>query len=91
MWGGEAEQRAFGEIWPLWHGPPEIRDHRRAVRRLKKLTDAGHAPARFALGWAYFDGDGVRRDYAKAFEYFLAAACGTRGGAAFVGGRLTSA
>ena len=74
MWGDDSEQRAFGEIWPLWHGAPGVRDRRLAVKRLRKLADQGYAPAQFALGWAYFDGDGVRRDYAKSFEYCRAAA-----------------
>ena len=74
MWGNETERRAFGEIWPLWHGGTEVRDRRRAVQRLRPLADQGHAPAQFALGWACFDGDGVRRDHAKSFQYCLAAA-----------------
>lgn len=74
MWGSESERRAFGEIWPLWYGEAAVRDRRRAVRRLRLLADQGYAPAQFALGWAYFDGDGVRRDYTKSFEYFMAAA-----------------
>ena len=74
MWGNETERRAFGEIWPLWHGGSEVRDRRRAVQRLRPLADQGHAPAQFALGWACFDGDGVRRDHATSFEYCLAAA-----------------
>ena len=74
MWGNETERRAFGDIWPLWHGGSEVRDRRRAVQRLRPLADQGHAPAQFALGWACFDGDGVRRDHATSFEYCLAAA-----------------
>ena len=74
MWGNETERRAFGEIWTLWHGGSEVRDRRRAVQRLRPLADQGYAPAQFPLGWACFDGDGVRRDYAKSFAYCLAAA-----------------
>ena len=74
MWGSQLEQIAFGELWPLWNGEARVRNRRRAVKLLEPLAYKGYAPAQFALGWAYFDGDGVRRDYAKAYEYFLAAA-----------------
>lgn len=74
MWGNESEKRAFGGIWPLWYGEPGVRDRRRAVQQLRTLADLGYAPAQFALGWAYFDGDGVRREYTKSFENFMAAA-----------------
>ncbi len=73
MWGNDAERREFGKIWPLWHDARR-RDRGRAVQRLRELADQGYAPAQYALGWAYFDGDGVRRDYVKAFDYILAAA-----------------
>lgn len=74
MWGKEAQKHTFGEIWPLWYREQGLRNRRGAVKRLKPLSDQGYAPAQFSLGLAYFDGDGVRRNYAKAFEWFLAAA-----------------
>ena len=74
LWGSESERQAFGQIWPLWYGDHGVRDHAAAVTRLKQLADQGYAPAQFVLGLAHYDGDGVRRDYAKSFDYFSAAA-----------------
>lgn len=74
MWGSEEQQLAFGSIWFLWHGPPEVRNRRQAVKKLGLLANAGYAPAQFALGWACFHGDGIRRDYVKSFEYVSKAA-----------------
>ncbi|MFZ0790069.1 MAG: tetratricopeptide repeat protein [Chromatiaceae bacterium] len=74
MEGNESERRAFGGLWPLRHGGSDVRDRRRAVQRLRPHADQGYASAQVALGWAWFDGDGVRRDYATSFEYCLAAA-----------------
>jgi hypothetical protein len=45
MWGTEDDRRAFGEIWPLWHGDAEVRDRRLAVRQLQPLAARGYAPA----------------------------------------------
>ena len=74
MWGNVSEQRAFGEIWPLWYGDPGVRNRRLAVEKLRPIADQGYAPAQLALGVAYLDGDGVRRDYVKSFQYCMASA-----------------
>lgn len=74
MWGETSEQQAFAEIWPLWYEDLAVRDRHAAVKRLLPLADAGYAPAMFAVGWAYSIGDGVRRNYAKAFHYLTGAA-----------------
>ena len=74
MWGNADDRREFGGIYPLWYGDPAVRDRAAAVKRLRALADRNYAPAQFALAMAYFDGDGVRRDYAQAYHYALAAA-----------------
>src|SRR5687768_14610555 len=72
MWGGAAEQREFGSIYPMWYGEPAVRDRAAAVRKLRSLAERNYAPAQFALAMAFFDGDGVRRDYRQAYQYALA-------------------
>lgn len=74
MWGSDEEKKAFSEIYPLWHGEPDVRSRLKAVKKLRPLAEKGYAPAQFALAWALFDGDSVRRDYLRAFEFFIAAA-----------------
>ena len=74
MWGTIGQRTAFGELWPLWYGPPEARDRRLAAAKLRTLADQGYAPAQFGLGLAYFDGDGVRRDYVRSFQFCLTSA-----------------
>jgi uncharacterized protein len=69
MWGDDSEQRAFGDIWTLWYGSPGVRDRHLTVKRPRKLADRGYAPAEYALGWAYFVGEGVRLDYGKSSEH----------------------
>jgi hypothetical protein len=74
MWGSESDQVTFGAIWPFWYAELGLRNRRRAVQLLRPLAGQGYAPAQFALGWAYFDGDGVRKDYVQSFKHFMAAA-----------------
>jgi hypothetical protein len=74
MWGTEAEQREFGAIHALWYGGESARDRRGAVKRLASLAERGYAPAQFALAMAYFDGEGVARDYQQSYRLALAAA-----------------
>lgn len=74
MWGSAEDRREFGQIYPLWHGDPAVRDRRAAVVRLKRMADRGYAPAQFALAMACYDGEGVRRDYVTAFAHMMAAA-----------------
>ncbi len=74
MWGDAPQQRAFAAIYPLWYGAPGERNKNRAVQRLRPLADQGYAPALVAVGWAYFNAEGVRRDYAKSFRCFMQAA-----------------
>jgi hypothetical protein len=74
MWGTEEQQRAFGRLYQFWYGDPAVRDRRAAVKGLTALAGDGYAPAQFALAMAYYDGEGARRDYHKAFAHMLAAA-----------------
>ena len=74
MWGSADDQREFGAIYPLWYGEPAVRDRAGAVKKLRSLAERKYAPAQFALAMAYFDGDGVRRDYQQAYQYANAAA-----------------
>lgn len=67
MWGSDADKHEFGAILPL-------RDRKAAVVRLRVLADRGYAPAQFALAVAYFDGEGVGRDYPSCYHNCLAAA-----------------
>lgn len=70
MWGSESEQHAFGRLLPLWYGKENVRDRRQAVAGLTALADRRYAPAFYGLGEAYFDGEGVRRNYHEAFRLF---------------------
>ena len=74
MWGSEADRLQFGGIYPLWYGDAAVRSRPAAVARLTALADKGYAPAQYALAMAYFDGDGVRRDYKRAYRLALAGA-----------------
>ena len=74
MWGDAAQQRAFAEIYPLWYGTIDERNKHGAVQRLLPMADQGYAPAMFAVGWAYFTAEGVRRDYVKSFRWCMGAA-----------------
>jgi TPR repeat protein len=74
MWGTDEQRLAFGAIYRLWHGEPDVRDRGAAVKALTALVDQGYAPAQYALGMAYYDGEGVGRDDQKAFVNLLAAA-----------------
>jgi hypothetical protein len=64
----------FGRIWKYWYNDPADCDYRRAVAMLRELAETGYAPATYALGMAYYDGKGVRRNYQEAFEKLLKAA-----------------
>ena len=87
MWGGDTEQREFGRLYPLWYGDPGVRDRTAAVQQLSGLAARSYAPAQYALAMAYFDGDGVRRDYPQAYALALAAAAQHYPGAAnMIGG-----
>lgn len=74
MWGSDEDRRRFGLIYPLWYGDSTVRDRQAAVQRLRELAEQGYAPAQFALGMAFYDGEGVRRDYVTAFAHILTAA-----------------
>jgi hypothetical protein len=64
----------FGRIWKVWYGDPIDRDYRKAVTKLRELAVTGYAPATYALGMAYYDGKGTRKNYQEAFELLLKAA-----------------
>jgi TPR repeat protein len=64
----------FGRIWKYWYGDPADRDHRKAVTMLRELAGTGYAPATYALGMAYYDGKGTRRNFQEAFDLLLKAA-----------------
>ena len=40
------------------------------LREMIKKAEQGDVNAQWKLGWKYYDGDGVRNDYTKAFSYF---------------------
>jgi hypothetical protein len=44
------------------------------LERLQAAAEAGDARAQNDLGWMYFTGDRVKRDYDKAFQWFKRAA-----------------
>jgi len=46
------------------------KDWNEALRRYRKAAEDGDQNARFRLASAYFDGDGVPRDYAEAYFWF---------------------
>ncbi len=73
-WGNLEQQSIFGKIWPLWNGDSAIRNRPHAVKKLIRLAEQGYAPAQYSTGMAYYDGDGVRRDYTKAFKFFMTSA-----------------
>ncbi len=74
MWGTKEQDRKFGSIWKFWYGPKEDRDRSKAVKFLKPLADGGHIPSVCCLGEAYFNGEGVRRNYKAAFDLHSTAA-----------------
>ncbi len=74
MWGDALQQRKFAAIYPLWYGTLDQRNKHRAVQLLLPLAEQGYAPAMYAIGWAYFTAEGVRRDYIKSFHYLKVAA-----------------
>ena len=64
---------------PLAEGEAAYRrgDYATALRLWRPLADRGDADAQFNLGIAYNNGDGVPKDYARAYMWFsLAAAAG---------------
>jgi len=74
MWGTEAEKKAFGAVYPLFYGNSEERSYAKGIKTIKRLADNGYAPALCALGIAYFDHMGVRRDYVESFKCYRSAA-----------------
>ena len=64
----------FGRIWKYWYGDPADRDYRRSIPMLRRLVDSGYAPASYALGMAYYDGKGVRKNYQESYRHLLRAA-----------------
>jgi len=46
----------------------------KALPILEELANQGYVPAQSWLGWCYFSGNAVSKDYAKAVEWFLKAA-----------------
>lgn len=75
MWGSNVDKKEFGAILPLWYAEDHaLRDRKTAAGHLRTLAERGYAPGQFALAMAYFDGEGLRRDYSLCFRYCLAAA-----------------
>ncbi len=68
------EETQFGAIWPLMMNTRDTSGRKKGVQELRRLAEAGFAPAIFARGMAYFDGKGVRKDYQQAFELISEAA-----------------
>lgn len=74
MWGSEAEKAAFAGLYPLFYGSQEERNYSKGIKKIKKLAQSGYTPAICALGIAYFDHQGVRKDYKMSFKYYRMAA-----------------
>ncbi|MDK9712118.1 tetratricopeptide repeat protein [Acidaminobacter sp.] len=74
MWGTEAERMAFAAVYPLFYGSSEERNYAKGIKTIKKLAENSYAPAFCALGIAYFDHMGVRRDYVESFNCYMSAA-----------------
>ena len=56
--------------------------------QIQRLANQGDAEAQFNLGWMYYQGEGVRQDYAKAFEWYKKVANQGDSNAQFVLGLL---
>jgi len=74
MWGTEAEKAMFANLYPLFYGSQEERDYAKGIKAIKKLAEGGYVPAICALGIAYYDHLGVRRNYKEAFKCYMRAA-----------------
>jgi TPR repeat protein len=48
-------------------------DYRKAIRIYKPLAEQGDAEAQYALGYMYRNGEGVPKDYVKAYMWFTLA------------------
>lgn len=57
--------------WSGWHVPE---DKRKAAQWYRKAIRRDYAPALFALGMMYVEGDGVRQDGKKGVDYLVRAA-----------------
>jgi TPR repeat protein len=74
MWGSDQQKREFGLLYPLFHGSQEERNYAKAIKVIKKCAETGYVPALCALGYAYFDGKGVRKDFKTSLDCYLRAA-----------------
>lgn len=74
MWGTAEEKKAFAALYPFFYGSQEVRDAGKGIRTIKKLAEQGYVPGICELGIAYFDHQGVRRDYGESFRQYLHAA-----------------
>jgi len=77
---------ALQDVWPAigsatnqWavsirqlNGWPEARDA--DIKTALKLAEQGNAPAQLRIGYCFFSGDGLERDYAQAVAWLLKAA-----------------
>jgi len=45
-------------------------EYDKAIPMLQELADEGYMPAQFHLGWCYENGEGVQKNYIKAFEWY---------------------
>ncbi len=48
-------------------------DHKKAIRLYKPLAEQGDAEAQYALGYMYRNGEGVSKDYVKAYMWITLA------------------
>ena len=64
----------FGRIWEYYYSSPSEKDYRKAARMFQELAALDHAPSIYALPMAYYDGKGVCRSYARAFDLIKQAA-----------------
>ena len=58
----------------LYYGSPEENKPLLAIQNLQIAAQSGHLKAMYALGWMYYFGKGVDKDYAQAKHFFQQAA-----------------
>jgi uncharacterized protein len=49
-------------------------DYKAALNELIPLAEKGYAGAQYSLGWMYFNGQGVPKDYDEALRWYREAA-----------------
>lgn len=58
----------------IYYGSPQENQPALAIDNLQKAATSGHLKAMYALGWMYYFGKGVDKDYEQARRFFQQAA-----------------